>query len=95
LLALHIRRSESRVISRIACTGVFLLLALGGFLGASPSPAGPLNLFGIIFLSLSGVVWLGWEMIGDAYAFIVRKSAPIKAMSSCRQSGWGRRWSTG
>jgi hypothetical protein len=57
------------MVLKIICTGGSLLLAIGGFLGASPSPAGPLNLFGIVFLSLSGVVWLGWEMIGDAYAY--------------------------
>jgi hypothetical protein len=57
------------MVARIFFTGVFLLLAIGGFLGAAPAPEGPLDPFGIVFLALAGVVWLGWEMIGDAYAY--------------------------
>ena len=32
-------------------------------------PPGPLNPFGVVFLALAGVVWFGWEMIQDAYAY--------------------------
>jgi hypothetical protein len=57
------------VIARIIWTAILLLLAAGGFFGAAPVPAGPLNPFGILLLALSGVVWFGWEAIGDAYAY--------------------------
>lgn len=57
------------MVGKIFFTGVFLALAVGGFLGAAPAPAGPLDPFGIVFLALSGIIWLGWEMIGDAYAY--------------------------
>jgi hypothetical protein len=57
------------MLGRVFFTGLFLLLAAGGFLGAAPAPPGPLDPFGIAFLALSGIIWLGWEMIGDAYAY--------------------------
>ena len=57
------------MVARIFFTALFLLLAIGGFLGAAPAPAGPLDPFGIVLLALSGIIWLGWEMIGDAYAY--------------------------
>ena len=57
------------MVARILFTGMFLLLAIGGFLGAAPAPPGPLDPFGIVFLAMSGIIWLGWEIIGDAYAY--------------------------
>ena len=32
-------------------------------------PAGPFNPFGIVFLALSGVIWFGWSVIPDIYAY--------------------------
>jgi hypothetical protein len=57
------------MIVRIICTGFVLLLGLGGFLGWGPAPGGPFNPFGILALLVSGVVWFGWDMIQDAYAY--------------------------
>ena len=54
--------------ARIACTAAALLLAGFGFFG-NPMLATPLSPFGILFLVLSGVIWFGWNMIQDAYAF--------------------------
>jgi hypothetical protein len=56
------------MIARVCCTAAALGLAGFGFLG-NASVADPLSPFGIVFLILSGVVWFGWEMIGDAYAY--------------------------
>jgi hypothetical protein len=57
------------MLGRIVSTGSVLLLGLGGFFGLGPAPGGPLNPIGIVALGLSGVIWFGWEMIGDAYAY--------------------------
>lgn len=38
-----------------------LLLAAGGFLGAGPTPAGPFNPFGWLFVGLAALIWLEWE----------------------------------
>ena len=54
--------------ARILCTAAALLLAAFGFF-ANPVTANPLSPFGIVFLLVSGVVWFGWEMIRDAYAY--------------------------
>ena len=55
------------MLARAFFTGVALLLAVGGFFGAAPPEAGPLNPFGILFLAFSGVIWLGWDVVRDAW----------------------------
>jgi hypothetical protein len=54
--------------ARIFCTGVALLLAAIGFF-ANPVMATPLSPFGILLLAISGIVWFGWDVIRDAYAY--------------------------
>ena len=39
---------------------VALLFSAGGFLGAGPTPAGPFNPFGLLFLGIAALVWLEW-----------------------------------
>jgi hypothetical protein len=56
------------MIARILCTAAALSLAGFGFF-ADPVLADPLSPFGILLLLMSGVVWFGWEMICDAYAY--------------------------
>jgi hypothetical protein len=56
------------MIARIFCTAGTLGLAGFEFFG-NAVPADPLSPFGIVFLTVSGVVWFGWETIGDAYAY--------------------------
>lgn len=56
------------MVGRFFCTGAALLLSAFGFF-ANPVAANPLSPFGIVFLLVSGVVWFGWEMIQDAYAY--------------------------
>lgn len=53
---------------RILLTVATLLLAAGGFFGAAPGPTGPLNPFGILFLFVSGVIWLAWDQVREAFA---------------------------
>lgn len=53
--------------ARILLTLATLLLAAGGFLGAAPDPPGPLDPFGILFLFVSGVIWLAWDAVREAY----------------------------
>jgi hypothetical protein len=57
------------MVARIVSTGLTLLFAAANFFGGVLLPPGPLNLFGILFLALSGVFWFGWGMIEDAYAY--------------------------
>ncbi len=54
--------------ARIFCTAAALALSAFGFFG-NPVAANPLSPFGIVFLLVSGVVWFGWHMIQDAYAY--------------------------
>ena len=56
------------MIARILCTAAALSLAGFGFF-ANPVLANPLSPFGMLFLLVSGVVWFGWDMIRDAYAY--------------------------
>ena len=56
------------MVARIFCTGAALLLAMIGFFG-NPMMQTPLSPFGILFLAISGVVWFGWDVIRDAYAY--------------------------
>jgi hypothetical protein len=85
--------------ARIFITGLMLAGAAGGFFGAAPLPAGPLNPFGIVFLALAGVIWFGWSVIPDIYAYhdervaagrlrvdlIVLRMAPVLTMRSDRK----------
>lgn len=57
------------MVARLLCTGAALLLAAVAFFGASPTPAGSLNLFGILFLTVSGVIWLAWPVIREGFAY--------------------------
>ena len=56
------------MIARFLATGAALLLAGFGFF-INPIIANPLSPFGIVFLLVSGVIWFGWDMIQDAYAY--------------------------
>jgi hypothetical protein len=56
------------MIGRILCTLVLILLSGGAFLGAATTPASPLNLFGILFLTVSGIVWLTWDEFREGLA---------------------------
>jgi hypothetical protein len=40
-----------------------LVFAAGGFLGAGPTPAGPFNPFGWLFIGLAALIWLAWDAI--------------------------------
>jgi hypothetical protein len=53
--------------ARLLWTAVTLLFAAGGFFGAAPTPANPLNPFGILFLVLSGLIWFGWNTIRSTF----------------------------
>ncbi|MGH7092298.1 MAG: hypothetical protein ACREFB_02030 [Stellaceae bacterium] len=57
------------MIARVLWTAVLLMLATIGFFGGAPATGGPLNPFGIMLLTLSGIVWFGWETIRDSYAY--------------------------
>lgn len=56
------------MIARFICTGAALALCGFGFF-ANPVSTNPLSPFGILFLIVSGIVWFGWGMICDAYAY--------------------------
>jgi hypothetical protein len=57
------------VFARLAFTGFMLLLAAANFFGGAVLPPGPLNPLGLLCLAVSGAIWLGWEVILDAYAY--------------------------
>lgn len=46
---------------RLILVAAALVLAIGGFLGAGPTPASPFNPFGLLFLGLAALIWLEWE----------------------------------
>ncbi|HTW54667.1 MAG TPA: hypothetical protein VME45_22450 [Stellaceae bacterium] len=46
---------------RLIIVTLALLLAAGGFLGAGPTPGGPFNPFGWLFVGLAALVWLEWK----------------------------------
>lgn len=57
--------------ARLLATTVLLLLAIGAFWGDPFGASGhlnPLNPFGILFLSASGAVWFGWEVLRDGWS---------------------------
>jgi hypothetical protein len=47
--------------ARVILTLAALLFAIGGFLGAGPTPGGWTNPFGLLFLGVAVFVWIGWE----------------------------------
>jgi len=49
------------MVLRVIVVTTALLLAAGGFLGAGPTPAGPFNPFGWLFVGLAALVWLEWD----------------------------------
>ena len=53
--------------ARILVTLMALLLAAGGFFGLAPSPGGPLDPVGIVFLAVSGVIWFAWDRVREAF----------------------------
>ena len=57
------------MVARIGCTILLLALAGGNFFGGVLFPPGPLNPFGVVVLALAGIIWFGWDMIQDAYAY--------------------------
>src|ERR1051326_8787247 len=56
------------MLARLFFTGTTLGCAVGGFFGMAPLPGGSLNPFGILFLTLSGVIWLAWTELREGYA---------------------------
>jgi hypothetical protein len=46
---------------RLIIVALALLFAVGGFLGAGPTPGGPFNPFGWLFVGLAVLFWLVWE----------------------------------
>jgi len=56
------------MVARLLCTVAALGLSGLGFF-ADPNLADPLSPFGILFLTVSGLVWFGWEAIRASYAY--------------------------
>jgi hypothetical protein len=48
---------------RLIIVTLALLFAVGGFLGAGPTPGSPFNPFGWLFIGLAALFWLAWEPI--------------------------------
>ena len=57
------------MVARILVTGVMLVLAAGGFFGATQIPADPLDPFGILFLTIAGVIWFAWHEIREGFSY--------------------------
>ena len=57
------------MVARLLVTAGALFLAAGAFFGAAPSPASPLNPFGILFLTIAGVVWFAWDVIREGFCY--------------------------
>ena len=57
------------MVARILVTGVLLVLAAGGFFGATQIPADPLDPFGILFLTIAGVIWFAWHEIRAGFSY--------------------------
>jgi hypothetical protein len=57
------------MVTRVLVTGVMLLLAAGGFFGAPQIPADPLDPFGILFLTIAGVMWFAWHEIREGFSY--------------------------
>ncbi len=55
------------MISRIAATAVLLVLAFGAFWGDALGAGHLFNPFGILFIFLSGVTWLKWNAVREAF----------------------------
>lgn len=56
------------MVARVFCTAAAALLSGLGFFG-NPAAADPLSPFGMAFLTVSGLVWFGWDMLRAAYAY--------------------------
>jgi len=56
------------MVARVLATGVVLALAVGAFFGAGPTPAGPLNPFGLLLLFIAFLVWRYWRMARGDYS---------------------------
>lgn len=59
---------------RVFFTILAVLLALGAFDGADPTPR--INLFGVMFLFFGFVVWFYWAEIEAGYAYLDDNGAP-------------------
>jgi hypothetical protein len=57
------------MIARILVTGVMLVLAAGAFFGATQLPPGPLNPFGVLFLTIAGVIWFAWQELREGFSY--------------------------
>ena len=57
------------MVLRLIVTTILLLLAAGAFFGAAPIPASPLNPFGILFLTIAGVVWFAWDVFREGFSY--------------------------
>jgi hypothetical protein len=57
------------MVARILVTGVMLVLAAGAFFGATQLPSGPLSPFGILFLTIAGVIWFAWREICEGFSY--------------------------
>ena len=57
------------MIARILVTGVMLALATGAFFGATQLSSGPLSPFGILFLTIAGVIWFAWQEICEGFSY--------------------------
>jgi len=57
------------MVVRILVTGVMLVLAAGAFFGATQLPSGPLSPFGILFLTIAGVIWFAWREICEGFSY--------------------------
>jgi hypothetical protein len=53
--------------ARIICSAIALLVAGCGFFDTTP--AQPLDPVGVLFLTLAGLIWFGWEPIHETYAY--------------------------
>jgi hypothetical protein len=54
--------------ARAIATSVVLALAAGAFFGAGPTPAGPLNPFGLLLLFLAFLLWRHWKAARGDYS---------------------------
>jgi len=57
------------MIARILVTGLMLALAAGAFFGATQLSSGPLSPFGILFLTIAGVIWFAWQEICEGFSY--------------------------
>jgi hypothetical protein len=84
------------MIIRVLITAVALLLAGYAFWDGVLDGGHVLNPFGILFLFLSGAVWLGWKPLREAYKSggwddSIHPMASLKRLEDMRRSWHERR----